>query len=201
MVASFDAWLLAPFVGWMVLYGVALAYFVPRLGRVAAAQADARSLMTGRITDAYTNIIDHQAVRPRQPRGRLCPRGDGGLHGHRAAARRGYVSAFEIAEPLPQRAADRCHGGDRDRPVVARPIGLGAVAAATAMALRLKGMTHWIMWELAGLFENIGTVQNGIKTLTRPLSVVDAPQAVPLRVTRARSASTTSASTTAREAG
>ena len=56
VVASFDAWLLAPFLGWMAAYGVALAYFVPRLGRVAAAQADARSLMTGRITDAYTNI-------------------------------------------------------------------------------------------------------------------------------------------------
>ena len=73
VVASFDTWLLAPFLGWMAFYGVALAYFVPRLGRVAAAQADARSLMTGRITDAYTNISTDQAVRARQPRSRAMP--------------------------------------------------------------------------------------------------------------------------------
>ncbi|MFX6182838.1 multidrug ABC transporter ATP-binding protein, partial [Acinetobacter baumannii] len=54
--ASFDAWLMLPFAGWLALYIVALRYFVPRLGQVAQAQADARSLMTGRITDAYTNI-------------------------------------------------------------------------------------------------------------------------------------------------
>ena len=56
VVAAFDAWLLAPFVGWVLAYGAALAYFVPRLGKVASNQADARSLMTGRVTDAYTNI-------------------------------------------------------------------------------------------------------------------------------------------------
>src|SRR5450830_954138 len=56
VVAGFDVWLLLPFLGWMVLYGAALRYFVPRLSRVARNQADARSMMTGRITDAYTNI-------------------------------------------------------------------------------------------------------------------------------------------------
>jgi ATP-binding cassette subfamily B multidrug efflux pump len=54
--ASFNVWLLLPFVIWLVLYGIALRVFVPRLGKVSQAQADARSLMTGRITDAYTNI-------------------------------------------------------------------------------------------------------------------------------------------------
>ena len=56
VLGNFDAWLLVPFVGWLALYVAALRYFVPRLGRVAREQADARSLMTGRITDAYTNI-------------------------------------------------------------------------------------------------------------------------------------------------
>jgi ABC-type multidrug transport system, ATPase and permease components len=56
VVASFDAWFLAPFLGWLVLYVLVLRWFVPRLSRVSRAQADARSLMTGRITDAYTNI-------------------------------------------------------------------------------------------------------------------------------------------------
>jgi ATP-binding cassette subfamily B multidrug efflux pump len=58
------------------------------------------------------------------------------------------------------------------------------VAAVTAMALRISGMSHWIMWEMASLFENIGTVQDGIATLTRPRLVVDAPDAKPLQVPR-----------------
>jgi ATP-binding cassette subfamily B multidrug efflux pump len=61
---------------------------------------------------------------------------------------------------------------------------VGAVAAAAAMALRLNGIAHWIMWELASLFENIGTVQDGIRTLSRRQAVVDQLEAPPLRVTR-----------------
>jgi len=56
VVGGFDWLLLVPFAGWLALYIAALFYFVPRLGKVAQEQADARSLMTGRITDAYTNI-------------------------------------------------------------------------------------------------------------------------------------------------
>ena len=63
-------------------------------------------------------------------------------------------------------------------------IGPGAVAAVTAMTLRVSGMSHWIMWEMASLFENIGTIQDGIATLTRPRQVLDAPDAKPLEVSR-----------------
>jgi ATP-binding cassette subfamily B multidrug efflux pump len=58
------------------------------------------------------------------------------------------------------------------------------VAATTAMALRLNGISHWAMWEMASLFEQIGTVQDGINTLARSPSIVDRPDAEPLRVTR-----------------
>ena len=61
-------------------------------------------------------------------------------------------------------------------------MGIGAVAAATAMALRLNGISHWMMWEVAMLFEHVGTVQDGINTLSRPHTVVDAPKAAPLHV-------------------
>ncbi len=56
VVGSFDAWLITPFLGWLLLYSISISYFVPRLSRKAKEQADARSTMTGRITDAYTNI-------------------------------------------------------------------------------------------------------------------------------------------------
>jgi ATP-binding cassette subfamily B multidrug efflux pump len=58
------------------------------------------------------------------------------------------------------------------------------VAAATAMALRLNGISHWMMWEVASLFEHVGTVQDGINTLSRPHTVVDKPGAQPLAVTQ-----------------
>ena len=58
------------------------------------------------------------------------------------------------------------------------------VAAVTAMALRLNGMSHWIMWEMASLFENVGTVQDGINTLSRAHAVLDKAEAQPLRVAR-----------------
>jgi len=62
-------------------------------------------------------------------------------------------------------------------------VGVGAVAASTAIALRLNGMSHWIMWEFAALFEHVGTVKDGIATLSKPQQVLDAPAAVPLNVT------------------
>jgi len=183
VVAGFDSWLLAPFLGWMLAYGAALAYFVPRLGRVAAAQADARSLMTGRVTDAYTNI---STIKLFAHASREAQYARSAMEEFMVTARRQsrYVSSFEILNHglnvllISGTAAIAIglwiHGH----------VGLGAVAAATAMALRLNGISHWVMWELAGLFENIGTVQDGINTVTRPVAVVDSPQAVPLRVTR-----------------
>ena len=61
-------------------------------------------------------------------------------------------------------------------------VGVGAVAAATAMALRLNGISHWVMWEFASLFEHVGTVRDGMTILSRPHTVVDAPDAKPLEV-------------------
>jgi ATP-binding cassette subfamily B multidrug efflux pump len=63
-------------------------------------------------------------------------------------------------------------------------VGIGAVAAASAMALRLNGISHWIMWEMASLFEHVGTVQDGMGTLSKAHTVLDQPGAPPLQVTR-----------------
>ena len=63
-------------------------------------------------------------------------------------------------------------------------IQVGAVAAATAMALRLNGLSHWIMWETAQLFEQIGTVQDGMNTLSKPHTILDTPNAQDLNITR-----------------
>ena len=183
VVAGFNAWLLTPFLGWMLAYGAALAYFVPRLGRVGADQADARSLMTGRITDAYTNI---STIKLFAHASREAQYARSAMEDFMVTARRQsrYVSSFEILNHCLNVLLILSTAAIAITLWIHGHVGLGAVAAATAMALRLNGISHWIMWELASLFENIGTVQDGINTVTRAVAVVDSPHAVPLRVTR-----------------
>jgi len=183
VVGRFDAWLLLPFVGWVTLYVGALWYFVPRLGRVAQSQADARSLMTGRITDAYTNIATVKLFsHARREAGYV----RGAMEEFLVTVHRQMrlVTGFEIVNHLLSVALILSTAGATLWLWSRGQVGVGAVAAATAMALRLNGISHWVMWEMAELFEHVGTVQDGIDTLARPHTVVDRPGAEPLRVTR-----------------
>jgi ATP-binding cassette, subfamily B, multidrug efflux pump len=181
VVGSFDAWLLLPFLGWLALYATALVFFVPRLGKVAAAQADARSLMTGRVTDAYTNIATVKLFSHANREAGFA-RSAMQEFMQTAYAQMRLVSGFEITNHLLSMALLASTAGAALWLWTLGQVSVGAVAAATAMALRLNGISHWIMWELASLFENVGTVQDGINTLARRHTVVDRPGAVALEV-------------------
>ncbi|MES2189896.1 MAG: ABC transporter ATP-binding protein [Pseudomonadota bacterium] len=181
LAGAFDAKLVLPFLIWLALYIASLAWFVPRLGKISKSQADARSMMTGRITDAYSNIMTVKLF----------------SHTHREAAfarsamqeflKTGYsqmrlVSAFETVNHALSMGLILGMAGTSLWLWNLGQVGAGAVAAATAMALRLQGMSHWIMWETTSLFESVGTVQDGINTLSRPRAIVDAPGASKLQV-------------------
>jgi ATP-binding cassette subfamily B multidrug efflux pump len=183
VVGSFDAWLLLPFLGWLTLYAAALVFFVPRLGKVAAAQADARSLMTGRVTDAYTNIATVKLF-SHANREASYARAAMQEFMQTAYAQMRLVSGFEITNHLLSMALLASTAGAALWLWTQGQVSVGAVAAATAMALRLNGISHWIMWELASLFEHVGTVQDGINTLARRHTVVDREGARPLQVPR-----------------
>ena len=180
---SFDRLLLWPFVVWLGLYVLTLRFFVPRLGKASKAQADARSLMTGRVTDAYTNIATvklfshstHEAGFARSA-----------MREFMATAYRQMrlVSGFEIVNHVLSMGLIASTAGATLWLWSRGEVGIGAVAAATAMALRLNGISHWIMWEMSSLFEHIGTVQDGINTLSRPIAITDAQGATPLQVSR-----------------
>jgi ATP-binding cassette subfamily B multidrug efflux pump len=183
LAAVLDAQLMLPFVIWLLLYIATLVFFVPRLGEIGKAQADARAMMTGRVTDAYTNIATVKLFSHTQREAGFA----------RAAMKEfmitGYgqmrlVSAFEIANHTLSMGLTAGMAGTGLWLWSQGAVGVGAVAAATAMALRLQGMSHWIMWEMTSLFENIGTVQDGMKTLSRPRTVLDAPDAAVLAVPR-----------------
>ncbi len=182
LAGGFDLKLMLPFLGWLMLFGLAMLYFVPRLGKVGQEQANARSSMTGRVSDAYTNITTVK----------LFSHSKREAHFARAAmedfkltglAQMRLVSQFEIVNQALVVALIMGAGGYALWLWHQSQVGTGAVAAITAMALRINGMSHWIMWQMTSLFENIGTVQDGMETLTRGPKVEDAPDAKAL-VTR-----------------
>ena len=183
LAAGFDARLMLPFVVWLALYVAACAWFVPRLGKVGKSQADARSLMTGRITDAYTNIATVKLFSHTQ---REAGFARAAMHEFMQTgyAQMRLVSAFETVNHALSMSLVLGMAGTSLWLWSAGLVGVGAVAAAVAMALRLNGMSHWIMWEMTGLFEQIGTVQDGIGTLSKQRRLQDAPGALALTVPR-----------------
>jgi ATP-binding cassette, subfamily B, multidrug efflux pump len=176
-------WLMLPFIGWVLLYALTLWYFVPRLGRVAQAQADARSLMTGRVTDAYTNIATVKLFSHSHREARFA-RGAMEEFMVTAYGQMRLISGFEIVNQALSVVLVASTAGVALVLWTQGQVGVGSLAAATAMALRLNGISHWVMWELATLFEHIGTVQDGMATLSKSRTVLDAPDARPLEVSR-----------------
>ncbi|SOY69017.1 putative Peptide-transporting ATPase [Cupriavidus taiwanensis] len=183
LAGGFDFRLMLPFIGWIAMFGLAMLYFVPRLGQVGQEQAHARSSMTGRVTDAYTNIttvklFSHTRREAHFARAAMEDFKDTGFRQMR------LVSQFEIVNQALVVGLILAAGGYALWLWHRAEIGTGAVAAVTAMALRINGMSHWIMWQMASLFESIGTVQDGIATLTHVARVQDAPGAPALQIRR-----------------
>lgn len=183
LLAGFDARLLVPFAAWMVGYGLACWYFVPRLGQVGKQQADARSVMTGRITDAYTNIATVKLFSHTRRESEFARAAMDAfkLTGY---AQMRLVSRFEIVNQILVVGMILGACGTALWLWSRGEVGAGAVAAVTAMTLRVSGHAHWVMWEMTTLFESVGTIQDGINTLTKPRTVVDAPDAKALHVAR-----------------
>ncbi len=174
--ASADWRLMLPFAGWIVAYSILLRYAIPRLNKVAQEQADARSTMTGRIVDSYTNIATVKLF----------------SHSHREEdyARESMGEFLDTVHRQMRLATIVNVSNDTLNmlllfAVASTGIGLwmndavsvGAIAVAIAFVLRLMGMSQWIMWEMSALFENIGTVQDGINSIALPATVDDTPDA------------------------
>ena len=181
VLTNFDFWLLCPFLGWMLLYGVLLRYTLPRLVRVSSEQAGARALMTGRIVDAYTNIatvklFSHASSEMEYTRGAM-EEFLGTVHRQMR-----LVSLIVVCVHLLSMTLTLSVAALGIRLWLDGLIGVGALAAALAMALRINGLAHWILWETAALFEHMGTVQDGMSTFARTQAVGEPPSAKPLQI-------------------
>ena len=180
--AGIDLRLAIPMAAWLVLYVAILWVVLPRLQRVSERQADARALMTGRVADSYTNIATVKLF----------------SHARResAYAREGMEEFLGTVHPQMRLVTIMDTAVILNNAFMVLAVGTtslylwlngavtpGAIAAAIGLCLRVTGISEWIMWEVSDLFENLGTVQDGMSTLSAPIAVQDAPDATPLAVT------------------
>ena len=137
--------------------------------------------MTGRVTDAYTNIATVKLFAHTR---READYARSAMEAFKTTghAQMRLVSLFEITNHLMITLLLLGSAGTALYLWVNGQASAGVVAAIIAMALRLMGYSHWVMWQMTGLFENVGTIQDGINTLTKPRTIVDAPNAKPLAV-------------------
>ena len=181
VLASISPLLIVPLMIWLVLFVCAALYFVPRLSKISHEQADARAVMTGRVTDAYTNI---QTVK---------------LFAH--AGRESKYAKESMKEFMTTVYQQMRLGTKYEVSIKVLSIvlyvgvlgtaiwlwlngqaELGVIAAATAMILKLNSIAEFIMWQTSALFENVGTIQDGLKTLGRPINIQDKDNAKTLEV-------------------
>ena len=183
LVASFDLWLMVPFLVWLGAYSSLLRHYLPKLRHISSRQADARSVMTGRVVDSYTNIMTVKLF----------------AHAGREEryAREAMSQFLDTVHPQMRYVTKLNFGLDTSNALLLFTVGgvgiwawstgavtVGAIAVALGLVMRLEGMSHWIMWELAGVFENVGMAQDGMNTIARPRAVSDNPHAGQLVVER-----------------
>ncbi|RVU40862.1 ABC transporter ATP-binding protein [Rheinheimera riviphila] len=181
LIADADLLLVTPLLVWLALYIALQCYFVPRLKDVATRQADARSEMTGRIVDSYTNIntiklFSHTSREAEYAKDSMSQFLQPVYQQMRlvtwltfSVQTLNYLLVFAIGAMSIWLWTEQA-------------VSIGSIAIAVSLALRLNGMSQWIMWEVSGLFENIGTVVDGITTLAQPQLVQDVPDAKQLAV-------------------
>jgi len=182
LMGSFSGWMMLPFAIWLVLYIGMLRFFLPRLKKISRLQADARSEMTGRVVDSYTNIMTVKLF----------------AHaGHEAGYARSSMNSFlKTVHPQFRLVTGLNISLDIINALLLLSVGVagmllwqhgqvnvGALAVGIGLVLRLQGIAHWIMWELSGLFESIGVIYDGMDMLNTRQDVVDHAQAQALQVT------------------
>ncbi|MBD1388105.1 ABC transporter ATP-binding protein [Neiella sp. HB171785] len=181
LVAAADLRLAAPLLLWLLAYILVLRYFLPRLKLVSEQQADARATMTGAVVDSYTNIntvklFSHARRESDYAKGTMKTFLGTVYPQMRLVTKLDFAVALINYSLLVMIAAVAIYLWSKG------DITTGAIAVALALSLRLQGMSVWIMWEVASLFENIGTVQDGMNTLSQPVTIKDQANAKRLTV-------------------
>ncbi|MCW5710314.1 ABC transporter ATP-binding protein [Shinella sp.] len=176
IIASAEMRLVVPLLVWLVIYLGILRYFVPKLMVISREQADARSMMTGRIVDSYTNIA---TVKLFSHAGREESYAREGMDAFLQTVHKQMrlITLFNIVIDINNVIALFGTTAIGIYFWMSGDVSVGAVAVAVGLAMRINGMSQWVMWEVTALFENIGTVYDGMGMMTKPHDIMDAPQA------------------------
>ena len=181
LIAQADYRLMLPMLLWLAGYIAIQLYFVPRLKRISEEQADARSTMTGRVVDSYTNIQTVKLFAHNQREVDYAQESmDGFLKTVHKQMR--YVTGLNLCVQGLNYFLAFLIAAVAIGLWINSAISVGAIAIAVSLALRLNGMSQWIMWEVSSLFENIGMVADGMGTLSKPLTIQDEKGAKPISV-------------------
>lgn len=184
-----DLRLLLPLTIWFVLFGLLVNWTIRRVGPASKAASDARSALTGRVVDAYTNI---HSVKMFAHHDRELEFAKHAIEHTRMTFMR-EMRIFTIMDVVLVAL-----NGFLIVAVVGWAIALwsqgaatvGVVAAATALTLRLNSMTGWIMWALTSFFQELGVVAEGMETIAQPITLADASNAAPLQIAKGQIALT-----------
>ena len=181
--ADADWRLTLPLLVWLAAYGVTIRFFVPRIRKLSFAASEARSRLTGRVVDSYTNVLTvklfaHADREDESARVALQDHLDRHQESQRNLTYMEFV-LYSINGALMVSAT-----GLAIWLWSAGAVTIGAVALITALVIRLIGMSGWILTTVASVFESVGTVEEGMETISRPVDVVDRPGAKPLVVNR-----------------
>ena len=179
--AEADWRLMIPLLVWIAAYILALCYFVPRVKERSVVSSDARSKLMGRIVDGYTNITTlklfahtnfeqqyaREAITEQTEKSQLAGR---------------VVTAMDTVITSMNGILIVTTTGLALWLWTQSLISVGAIALATGLAIRIVNMSGWIMWVVNGIFENIGMVQDGLASISQPVSVTDRKPAPRLNV-------------------
>ncbi|SMQ61234.1 ATP-binding cassette, subfamily B, multidrug efflux pump [Devosia lucknowensis] len=176
LAASADWRLAIPFLVWLAAYVAMMFYFIPRMGKISQEQADARSMMTGRIVDSYTNIatvklFSHSNREETYAREAMDQFLDTAYR---------QMRLFTVLNTLVLWSNSLLLFAVGATGIWLWMQGLmtpGSLAVSLGLVMRFQGMSQWVMWEMSSLFENIGTVRDGMSSLSLPRVVSDKPDA------------------------
>ena len=179
MLAEADLRLVVPLLVWFAGYLVLMRWTMRRMGPASKASSDARSAVTGRVVDAYTNI---HSVKLSAYHGRELDYAKASIENARARfqAEMRIVTKMDVALQVLNGFLIVSVTGWALALWYIGEASVGTVAATTALVLRLNSMTFWIMWATSNLVQSLGIVQEGMETITQPIMLVDAPKAATL---------------------
>lgn len=178
---SADGRLVVPLLVWLAAYSAALKWFVPRIKARSTEASEARSMLTGRIVDSYTNALTvklfaHAEREDAYARDALSEQ----MFKWQASLR--LITGMDLALYVMNGMLIVAASGLAIHLWSLGTVSVGEIAIVIGLVIRIVTMSGWVMWTISGIFENIGVVHEGMETIARETEVKDASRAPPLTI-------------------